>query len=119
MFEALAVGCKQLLQRYTYRHNQMLKQLVGTIRDAIDMSLSVTVSQRPGSNFIPSGTLGIMRKATQEKRTTWVRMENDWVLAMDGDGASGGTVSGSVVRTTLLPYIVLYFNFRTLQRWWC
>lgn len=71
--------------------------------------LVATVSQRPGISFIPSGTSVAMRKATKEKRTTWLSMANDCVRPIDGDGTDGGTISesGEVPEMKQVKYVEL------------
>jgi len=101
-------SCPQLLLKYTFRHNKVLFQLAEIIRDTLARRLVSRATSRREVTFIPAGASVNKRTVARETRRKWRSAADDWVLAVDGDGARGGTVPAEVVSTRLRPDITIY-----------
>lgn len=76
-------GFKWLLPHYTYRYNQVMEQLAGTIRDAIDKSRLATIRRCPKVNFNPVSVSVALKKTAFPKSAQFAKYGKRWGA---GDG---------------------------------
>ena len=79
-------NCTYANGRYTWRHNQVLREVCGAAKAAVSKANSRTIANQRKIYFLREGFAQLCRKRCQTPRRDILAEANDWTVAADLEG---------------------------------